>query len=204
MWDEVLHQDVKHPGRTTAPKSHRKLHLGCGKKNIPGFFHVDQADHPHIDHRGPVENLDVIADNAVEIIYACHLLEHFARGEVASVLREWNRVLKPGGVLRLAVPDFAAVCQQYQQEGLQNGLTGLLGLLVGGQRDIYDYHKMVFDEFLLTDMLMENGYDCVRRWDWRWTEHAHIDDYSQAYLPHMDKDSGQLMSLNLEARKKRD
>ena len=202
MWNDGVHLDAMRPTRTGAPKSHRRLHLGCGKKNIPGFFHVDQAAHPHVDVQGAVENLHFVADNSVELIYACHILEHFARAEAGSVLREWNRVLMPGGVLRLAVPDFAAVCQQYQEEGLQNGLSGLLGLLVGGQRDIYDYHKMVFDEPLLTGMLKENGFDRVQRWDWRWTEHAHIDDYSQAYLPHMDKDNGRLMSLNLEARKK--
>ena len=46
---------------------------------------------------------------------------------------------------------------------------------------------------------LEAGFARVRRWDWRATEHAGIDDYSQAYLPHMDKENGTLVSLNLEA-----
>ena len=45
------------------------------------------------------------------------------------------------------------------------------------------------------------GFAEMRRWDWRRTEHAAIDDYSQAYLPHLDRENGLLMSLNLEAVK---
>jgi hypothetical protein len=53
----------------------------------------------------------------------------------------------------------------------------------------------------LTRLLEDAGFTEIRHWDWRCTEHAHIDDYSQAYLPHLDKDNGLLMSLNLEAVK---
>jgi hypothetical protein len=49
--------------------------------------------------------------------------------------------------------------------------------------------------------LREAGFANVRRYDWRQTEIGRlgIDDYSQAYLPHMDKESGRLMMLNVEA-----
>ena len=43
------------------------------------------------------------------------------------------------------------------------------------------------------------GLDNVKEWDWRQTEHGQSDDYSQSYLPHMDKENGMLMSLNLQA-----
>jgi hypothetical protein len=49
--------------------------------------------------------------------------------------------------------------------------------------------------------LLQAGFSEVRRWDWRNTEHSEVDDYSQAHLPHMDKENGRLMSLNLEAIK---
>ena len=178
-----------------------KLHLGCGPRHIPGFYHVDIADHGHIDHRGPVEDLSFLADESAGLIYASHLLEHFGRYEVEGVLREWHRVLRKGGILRLAVPDFAAVVDLYEQEGLQNGMSGLMGLVCGGQRDSYDFHKIIFDEPFLSNLLRRVGFRDVHRWDWRETEHAHIDDFSQAYLPHMDKVSGRLVSLNLEAIK---
>lgn len=178
-----------------------KLHLGCGSKNIPGFFHVDILDAPHIDHRGPVDRLDFIPDNAAELIYACHVLEHFGRYAFRDVLQEWFRVLKPGGVLRLAVPDFAACAKIYYEQGLSDGLSGLVGLIAGGQRNEYDFHKMIYDEPFLSRALKETGFREVRRWDWRKTEHSQIDDYSQAFLPHLDREKGLHMSLNLEAVK---
>lgn len=178
-----------------------KLHLGCGPKAIPGFFHVDALDYPHVDRRGPVDDLSFIATGTVSLIYACHLLEHFGRREYRGVLAEWFRVLAPGGVLRLAVPDFAACARLYVEGRLPNGIESIRGLICGGQKDEYDYHKIILDEERLTADLLELGFSAVRHWDWQQTEHAAIDDYSQSYLPHMDKDSGTLMSLNLEAVK---
>ena len=177
-----------------------KLHLGCGPRHIPGFVHVDLLPAPHIDIVGPVEKLPM-PDASVSLIYASHVLEHFGRNEYKSVLREWFRVLTPGGILRLSVPDFAACAAVYYENGLVNGLSGLVGLLVGGQRDGNDYHKMIFDEAFLRLDLLQTGFKEVRRWDWRTTEHTGIDDYSQAYIPHMSKQDGRLMSLNLEAVK---
>lgn len=178
----------------------KKLHLGCGAKHIPGFIHIDIMPGPHIDHVCSVASLP-FADESVDLIYACHILEHFGRKEYEAVLQEWLRVLKPGGVLRLAVPDFAASAKIYYEQGLQDGLSGLIGLISGGQRDAHDFHKMIFDEPFLTATLKRVGFSVVRHWDWRTTEHAHIDDYSQAYIPHMDKLKGTHMSLNLEGVK---
>ena len=175
-----------------------KLHLGCGVKHIEGWFHVDALDYPHVNHIGPVDDLPFIPDGSTDLIYACHVLEHFGRKESVRVLTEWRRVLKPGGVLRLAVPDYEACARLYLTGTLPRGLEDVRGLMIGGQRDQYDFHGNVFDETDLTRMLLEAGFSSARRWDWRTTEHAHIDDYSQAYLPHMDKENGTLVSLNLE------
>lgn len=176
-----------------------KLHLGCGPNEIPGWFHVDVLDYPHIDHRGAVEDLSFISDSTVELIYASHVLEHFGRWTYMDVLLEWRRVLTPGGVLRLAVPDFGAAARLYVSSGLQRGIEDVRGLICGGQRDEHDFHGMIFDESDLTRALKECGFSEVRHWDWRTTEHSWLDDYSQAYIPHMDKEKGTLVSLNLEA-----
>jgi predicted SAM-dependent methyltransferase len=179
-----------------------KLHLGCGSRHIPGFVHVDLNPAPHVDIVGPVEKLPM-DDGAASLIYASHVLEHFGRSEYRAVLKEWFRVLAPGGILRLAVPDFAACAALYYESGLTDRLSGLVGLIVGGQRDGMDFHKMIFDEPSLRQDLLDTGFAEVRRWDWRKTEHAAVDDYSQAYIPHLRKDDGRLMSLNLEGVKGR-
>ena len=178
-----------------------KLHIGCGTRYIPGYVHVDIVDAPHIDHHCSADKLEIFADGSAGEIYASHVLEHFGRYEVESVLAEWFRILAPGGRLRVAVPDFAAVVALYEQEGLRDGTSGLVGLVCGGQRDEFDFHKVIFDEPFLSYLLAKCGFRDIRRWDWRATEHAMVDDFSQAYLPHLDKENGRLMSLNLEATK---
>jgi predicted SAM-dependent methyltransferase len=161
---------------------------------------MDLSQAGHVDILGDVRRIP-LPNGSAELIYASHVLEHFGRNEYKRVLAEWFRVLSPSGVLRLSVPDFAACAAIYYESGLSERLSGLTGLLVGGQRDSNDFHKMVFDEQSLKQDLLSAGFSVVRRWDWRATEHSMVDDYSQAYIPHMDKESGMLMSLNLEGVK---
>ncbi|MEQ9257835.1 MAG: methyltransferase domain-containing protein [Roseovarius sp.] len=178
-----------------------KIHLGCGVKHLEGWFHVDALDYPHVDHIGRVEDLSFIPDNSAQLIYACHVLEHFGRHTYKDALAEWHRVLAPGGILRLAVPDFNAAATLYLSGTLPRGIEDVRGLVTGGQRDEYDFHGMIYDEASLGEALREVGFSETRLWDWRTTEHAHMDDYSQAYIPHMDKENGKLVSLNIEGVK---
>ena len=87
----------------------RKLHLGCGPKYLPGFYHVDAVKHEHIDRVADIRDLSFIRDASTELVYCSHVLEHFGRWEITEILKEWRRVLAPHGVLKLAVPDFG-VC----------------------------------------------------------------------------------------------
>jgi predicted SAM-dependent methyltransferase len=175
-----------------------KLHLGCGKRHIPGFVHIDAVDYPHVDHVATIDNLSFIPNDSIELIYNCHVLEHFKRKEVERVLREWLRVLKPGGVLRVSVPDFAKLSDVYQ---LHKKLDMVVGALFGRQDYLYNIHYNVFDFDSLSNVLQSSGFNNVIRYDWRKTEHADMDDYSQAYVPHMDKENGTLISLNVECSK---
>lgn len=172
------------------------LHLGCGKRNIPGFINVDIADFPHVHHKRDVRNLAVFESNSVDLIYASHLLEYFDREEVKVVLKEWKRVLKPGATLRLAVPDFMKLILVYQGTG---DIKYILGPLYGKLNGMY--HKTVYDFKSLKTLLEKMGFKNVRLYDWRQTIHKDYDDCSQAYFPHMDKENGLLVSLNVEATK---
>jgi predicted SAM-dependent methyltransferase len=175
-----------------------KLHLGCGKRHIAGFVHIDAVDYPHVDHVASIDNLSFLPDDSADLIYNCHVLEHFKRRDVERVLREWLRVLKPGGVLRISVPDFAMLCELYQRYGK---IELVVGALFGRQDYLYNIHYNVFDLASLTEVLEKSGFTNVRCYDWRQTEHAGIDDFSQAYIPHMDKENGTLISLNVECTK---
>jgi predicted SAM-dependent methyltransferase len=175
-----------------------KLHLGCGRRHIPGYVHIDVVDYPHVDHVSSIDSLPYLQDRSVEVIYNCHVLEHFKRREVQRVLREWYRVLVPGGTLRTAVPDFAALCEVYSRS---QDLGQVIGPIFGRQDYLYNIHYNLFDFKTLGKQLEEAGFCDVRRYDWRQTDHAGIDDFSQAYIPHMDKERGVLVSLNVECRR---
>ncbi len=181
------------------------LHLGCGKRYIPGFVHIDLADFPHIDHKHDIRTLPMFEESSADLAYASHVLEYFDRFEAKEVLSEWRRVLKPGGTIRLAVPDFEALTKVYQQ---YTNLDLILGPLYGRivietpQRKIVTYHKTVYDFVSLKSLLEETGFTNVHRYDWRQTIHKDHDDFSQAYIPHMNKEQGLLISLNIEATRK--
>jgi len=175
-----------------------KLHLGCGKRNFGDeWHHIDCVDHPHVISND-VTNLPY-DDNTCDLIYASHLLEYFDRREAVDVLGEWHRVLKEGGVLRLAVPNFNTLALLYSTERI--GLSQVLGPLYGKLNDPPIYHKTTYDFASLKNLLFHCGFESVATYDWRQTEHSHHDDQSQAYIPHMDKENGVLISLNVEAIK---
>ncbi|MBD3879345.1 MAG: methyltransferase domain-containing protein [Quinella sp. 1Q5] len=201
-----------------------KLHVGCGEKYLPGYKHLDARKFPHVDYvTNRLDKLDMFADNSVEEIYACHLLEHMPRSRIrtgsiaggmvncgsskatgdglseSSVLREWYRVLKPSGTLRLAVPDFEAIVEEYLAN---RNLDKLQGLIHGSSKyDKYDFHYQTYDFKRLSGLLTEAGFSEVKRYDWREFLPPNYDDYSRSYMPNMDFEHGRLMSLNVVAIK---
>lgn len=85
-----------------------KLNLGCGDKILEGYTNVDVASERAgilPDIVCDIRNLDKFSDNFADEILAVHVVEHFWRWEVADILREWVRVLKPGGKMILECPN---------------------------------------------------------------------------------------------------
>jgi predicted SAM-dependent methyltransferase len=173
-----------------------KINLGCGKRNFgPEWIHIDGQNYDHI-----VSN-DIINFNYnnVHLIYASHVLEYFDQVEAINLLKKWKSKLIKGGILRLAVPNFKIISELYlkKQFKLESFIGPLYGRMEMNGQTIY--HKTVYDEYSLKNLLNEVGFKKIQKWDWKKTEHSNHDDHSQAYLPKMDKENGTLISLNIEA-----
>ena len=167
----------------------KKLNLGCGDRKLHGFINVDAR-------------ADVAPDAVCDVR---HVLEHFPSKPFPfqpvtwkEVIQSWHQALKPGGVLRISVPDLRAACEYYLAT---NDFESVKAFFYGGQKYDFDFHYHGWTLDTLSIDLKEVGFKEVRKYDWRKTEHFYVDDYSQAYLPHMDKINGRLMSLNVEAVK---
>ena len=175
-----------------------KINMGCGKRNFgKEWIHIDLADFPHIDHQ---DIFDFPYDN-VDLIYASHLIEYFDRQEVLNLLTKWKSKLMNGGILRLAVPDFESITNLYKKNF---SLDNFLGPLYGRMKlnDNFIYHKTVYDFISLKAILESIGFINIKKWDHNQVEHGVYDDHSQAYIPHMDKTNGTLISLNVECQNK--
>lgn len=77
-----------------------KLHLGCGSKLWDGYVNIDFKGG---DVQCDIRTLPYL-DEVAEEITAIHVAEHFYITELLTILKEWRRVLKPGGKLILELP----------------------------------------------------------------------------------------------------
>jgi predicted SAM-dependent methyltransferase len=169
-----------------------KIHLGCGNRKLDGYVNVDARPDAAADEVADVGALP-FPDGSVALIYACHVLEHVPRPDLAGVLAEWRRVLRPDGTLRLAVPDFKALAALYAK-GVP--LWRLVGPLHGRQNYPENTHFVAFDYDYLAWHLTEAGFHSVRRWtrtSASWDFPVFWDDYSRAEI------DGVPISLNVEA-----
>jgi predicted SAM-dependent methyltransferase len=150
-----------------------KLNLGSGQdKLIDGYTNVDNK------FGLSVYPLDY-EDNTIDEIRASHILEHFSHRQTLAVLREWNRVLKIGGIIKISVPDFTKLIHDFIEHPM------LEGYLFGGQIDEYDFHHALFTDEKLINLLWIAGFDNLSRWE------SEIDDCASFTL-----------SLNIQGIKK--
>jgi SAM-dependent methyltransferase len=176
-----------------------KINLGCGDRPISGFLNVDCRDIVGIEYPNTeIDKLACFSDDFADYAYASHVLEHIPREKTMLTLLEWNRILKVGGMLRIAVPDWDSIVKLYSKT---HDLTNLINFTYGGREDPSNCHYRAFNYEILKTLLWEAGFKRISRYDWRETEHADHDDFSQAYVPHMDTENGILMSLNVQCVK---
>lgn len=140
-----------------------KLHLGCGKKRLPGFIHLDARSEVNPDIVTDVLNLNMFPDNSVDMIYFCHGLEHISPYQVPVALAEWKRVLRIGGILRLSMPDFAVLARMYVLE--QIPLDSIVSVIHGKQEYRENTHYWSWDFSSLSRVLVDAGFAKIRTYD---------------------------------------
>jgi predicted SAM-dependent methyltransferase len=143
----------KSPG--PAPPVSDLLNAGCGATFHPAWTNLDfRASAPSViahDLRKPLP----FADASFGVVYSSHVLEHFSRSFAPVFLAECRRLLKPGGVLRLAVPDLETIARLY--------LENLQGALAGDNRAAARHEWMTLE--LLDQMVREeSGGEMLKYW----------------------------------------
>jgi predicted SAM-dependent methyltransferase len=159
-----------------------KLNIGCGTSGIEGWVNIDNSpsillsrlplgkrifhtpDWPRGVRRADVRKRIPFADSSVSYIYSSHTFEHFTLEESNAVARECLRVLQPGGVLRIVVPDLGILVRDYLADvpnpmASHKFISRLM--LTSDLRDIVHagaHHKQMFDARSLVHMLQGAGF----------------------------------------------
>lgn len=169
-----------------------KLHIG-GQQPKPGWKILNIAPGPQVDYVGNCTRLDQFADNSVDEVYASHVLEHLGfRTELPAALSEVRRILKPGGVFRISVPDVERLCSLFVHPQVpREQRPSLMMHMFGAQEDEHDFHKVGLTWDFLLNFLSQAGFTRVQRVE----EFGLFDDFSSF------RRFGVLISLNVEARK---
>jgi predicted SAM-dependent methyltransferase len=91
--------------RRAKKRMNRRLEIGPGKKRIPGYETINIAFGFSTDYIGDAAKKLPFESSSFIEVYASHILEHVPWFKTRETLQEWFRVLKPGGTLKVFVPD---------------------------------------------------------------------------------------------------
>jgi predicted SAM-dependent methyltransferase len=171
----------------------RKLHIG-GLQRAAGWEILNANPAPYVDHVCNANKLSQFADGTFSEIYASHVVEHLDyKNELTSTLKEWWRVMEPGGKIYISVPDLDVLAGLILSK---DKLTPderffVMRMIFGGHVDKYDYHVVGLNEEFLTRFLKGAGYENILKVD----GFGFFDDTSNM------KYMGVAISLNLIAEK---
>jgi hypothetical protein len=131
-----------------------RLNLGSGDILLEGYDNID------LKFGTEVYPLNY-EDESVDEIRASHVLEHFPYERIQEILAHWVAKLKPGGVLKIAVPDFKKLAEDYLA-----GMGGnFQGFIMGGHQTPEDCHQVVFDGETLLEALVDSGLVRIAKWE---------------------------------------
>jgi predicted SAM-dependent methyltransferase len=171
----------------------RRLHIG-GQEARAGWEIFDVRPGPHVDHVGNAIDLSRFADGCFAEVYASHVLEHFDyNGALMQVLAEWHRVLAPGGVLRLSVPDLDILAHLLLQRHVLdvNQRFQVMRMIFGGHTHEHDHHHVGLNQDFMSAFLDRVGFVNLQRV----SRHALFADTSETVV------AGTPISLNINAYK---
>jgi predicted SAM-dependent methyltransferase len=125
------------------------LHLGAGSTRLPNLINCDYYN-PDADMKVDATDLSAFEDGSIDLIESHHMIEHLGFAESEKALREWYRVLRPGGLLVVTCPDITRICVRWLKYTLlypvhprPEKLEYILRMLVGSQEhSAYDARRM--------------------------------------------------------------
>jgi predicted SAM-dependent methyltransferase len=89
------------------------LNLGCGQRYHKDWTNIDfVSNSPYVQAHNLLQGIP-FEDNSFEVVYHSHVLEHFTKVDGKKFIQECYRVLKPNGIIRIAVPDLEQIAKEY-------------------------------------------------------------------------------------------
>ncbi len=174
------------------------IHIGCGDIKDSCFVNIDARPMEHIHYvTKNVDNLSFLPSKSVDLLYMCHVMEHFDRAKSVMVTKECFRVLKHGGILRISVPDFDRIVDIYLDNN--RNMKAIIAPLFGGQDYEFNYHYNMFNRESLGELFKQCGFRITREWKPDDVQYHKFDDWSRRKFSVDDKKY--IISLNLEAVK---
>jgi predicted SAM-dependent methyltransferase len=145
----------------------RRLHIG-GWETREGWEILDALPRPGADHVGTCKDLSRFPDATFQDVYASHVIEHLDYlGDIPQALKEWQRVLAPGGQLYISAPDLDVLAELFllRESNTTAERYFIMRMMFGGHTDPFDYHVAGLNEEFLTGYLQDAGFGDIRRVD---------------------------------------
>lgn len=142
-----------------------KLNLGCGKDIRNGYHNLDIMKWNDQVIVQDIKTLPDYEDNSVSEIIAQDIVEHFTYVELQKIFKEWYRVLKPNGVIKIQCPDIEEIFDKYYQQAKHGIITWerLSYIINGGQNYEYNFHHICLSYSWLESILLRTGFSKVKK-----------------------------------------
>lgn len=152
------------------PPDGLRLNLGCGRHTLDGWVNVDAAPSPRAS-RAPDILCDVtktipLPDECAIEVMAIHLFEHIYRWQCDDTIDEWRRLLRPGGLLVLEMPDLYKACRNILENRAGKSHEDQLGMwaLYGDPRegDPLMVHRWNWTFSTISPFLSQHGFTDIK------------------------------------------